>query len=100
MQNLFILLTVIMSLTKKIKKNLFLCKLLHENTTFCLFLFLCRATNNLIHIWLAFPNLNYFGVCHFEKVENWRKKMGLLNTPPFFPYQQNGMKTSFSLFSQ
>ena len=53
-----------------------------------------RATNNPIHLWVAFPNLNLFGVCHFGEVEN-RGKLGLLNTPPFFTYHQIGVKTCF-----
>ena len=39
-----------------------------------------RATNNPIYICITFPNLNDFGVCHFEGVENSPKK-GLWNTP-------------------
>ena len=38
------------------------------------------AINNPIHLWLAFPNLNHFGVCNFEEVEN-RQKYDVLNRP-------------------
>ena len=38
---------------------------------YCFFMVL--TSNNRIHIWLAFPNLNNFGVSHLEEVENWNK---------------------------
>ena len=44
----------------------------------------------------TFPNLIFF--CDFDEVEN-RQKLRILNTLPFFPYQQNGVKTYISLFS-